>query len=164
MSKEVEDADLDDEVPAAKELIATYVLTIGLWSPVLLAATGNLVPLLEVVSQHTIEPVIKATAQTFELLEVSTSSEEAAAATTTTTTPTTTPSEGPPSSQDLSPGGFILVGVLQLVIAGIALVFGLMVAGTLLVFAVMYVVMLFSTLKQAYDETRRFAAYHGRSR
>lgn len=164
MTEKVEDTDLDDEVPTAGELAATYIVTVGLWSPVLLAATGNLIPLLEVVSQYTLEPLIKTTARTFELLEVSTSGEEAAAATTTTTTPTTTPSEGPSSSQDLSPGGFILVGLLQLAVTAIVLVFGLAVAGTLLMFALMYVMILLSSLTHAYDKTRRFAAYHRESR
>lgn len=164
MSEEVEDADVDDEVPTAEEVVTTCVITLGLWSPVLLAATGNLVPLLEVVSQYTFEPLIKTTARTFELLEISTSSEEAAAATTTTTTPTTTPSEGPPSSQDLSPGGFVLAGLLQLAVTGIVLVFGLAVAGTLLMFALMYVMILLSSLTHAYDKTRRFAAYRRESR
>jgi len=142
----------------------TYVITLGVWSPVLLAATGNLVPLLEVVSQYTLEPLIKTTTRTFELLEVSTSGEEAAAATTTTTTPTTTPSEGSPSSQDLSPGSFVLAGLLQLAVTGVVLVFGLGVAGTLLMFALMYVMILLSSLTHAYDKTRRFAAYHRESR
>jgi hypothetical protein len=164
MSEEVEDADVDDEVPTAEELVTTYILTVGLWSPVLLVATGNLVPLLEVVSQYTLEPLIKTTARTFELLEVSTSGEEAAAATTTTPTPTTTPSERPSGSQDLSPGGFILAGLLQLAVAGIVLVFGIAVAGALLLFALMYVMILLSSLTQAYDKTRQFVAYHRKSR
>jgi amino acid permease len=164
MSEEVEDADIDNKVPTVEDLATAYVLTLGLWSPVLLATTGNLVPLLEVISQYTLEPLIKTTARTFELLEVSTSGEEAAAATTTTTTPTTTPSEGPSSSQDLSPGGFILVGLLQLAVTAIVLVFGLAVAGTLLMFALMYVMILLSSLTHAYDKTRRFAAYHRESR
>lgn len=159
MSEKVKDTDLEDEVPTADELIATYALAIGLWSPVLLAATGNLVPLLEVASQYTIEPLIKTTAQTVEILGASASNGEATATTTTTTTPTAT-SEGPPSSQNLSPGGFLLVGIIQLVIAGIALVFGLVIVGSLVVVAVVYVLLLFSSLKQAFADTRQFIAYH----
>lgn len=162
MSETVKTSDPGSEVPVAEELVGTYILVVGLWSPLLLAVTGNLVPLLELVSQYTLEPLIKTTAQSIEILGASASSQEAAPTTTTTTTPTA--SEEASSSRDLSPAGFLLVGIIQLIFAGIALVFGLAVAGSLIVVAVAYVVMLFSTLKQAYDETCRFAAYHRESR
>lgn len=115
----------EDEPPTPVELGKIYAGAALLWLPIALFLTGTLVEALQIATIP-FEIVVKATAESFSMFASETAAEQ-----------TTTPQE-PASKDDLSPGGFLVVGLVQIALSLLVLAAGLAITVAVAVGVLLY--------------------------